>query len=127
MFARHPDGRNDLIKRLLFAGCLTGKRLLETFGSDLCNRIIWEEASHEIAGHSSGVFKADIEHIRSAIAAHSPEVIICFGKIAGDAVRSLELSIPIFYAPHPAARDNITLTALRNAANKLRKFYDAKL
>ena len=65
-----------------------------------------EEASPKIAGQSSGVFPADLEHIRSAIDKHKPDVILCFGKVACDGVRALGLSIPVYYGPHPAARSN---------------------
>lgn len=73
MLDRHPDKRNEIIKRLLFAGCLSSKRLRAAFG-DLCDRIIWEESSREMADHAGGVFKADTEHIRQAINMHAPEM-----------------------------------------------------
>jgi hypothetical protein len=114
LYARHPDKRNDFIARFLFMGCLTGKRLQKAFGAEVCNSIIWEEASPEVGGHSSSVFKADPAHIEAAIKLHNPEVILCFGKIACDAVRLAVQSIhqdkgiliPTLYGPHPAARTN---------------------
>lgn len=120
MFDRYPDKRNELIKRFLFSGCVSGQRLRETFGSDLCNSIIWEEASKNIASYSSGKFSADLDHIRSAVQEYSPALIICFGKLAGDAVKSLNLSTPVYYAPHPAARGN-TIQALRDIAIALKQ------
>lgn len=81
MFARHPGQRNELIKRLLFAGGLSGQRLRETFG-ELCDMIIWEEANVKIFGTSNGMMAADIGHIKNAIGIHKPDLIICFGKIA---------------------------------------------
>ena len=120
LFNRYPNKRNEFIKRLLFAGCLTGRRLHEVFG-DLCNKIIWDEASPLLADHSSGVFKADIAHIAASIKQHRPDLIICFGKIAGDAVKSLSLQIKIIYAPHPATRGN-TIEALKKVNEFLEKY-----
>lgn len=120
MFVRHPEYRNELIKRLLFAGCLSGRRLRQTFGN-LCDKIIWEEASRNMADHSSGAFKADLAHITASIKQHQPDLIICFGKIAGDAVKSLTVNVPTFFAHHPTARGN-PISALKDVAAKVRLF-----
>jgi len=119
MYVRHLNQRNYFIKRFLFAGCVSGKRLLAAFGNDLCNEIIWEEASPEIAGHSSGVFPADIEHIEAAIILHKPNLILCFGKIAGDAVRKIGVDVPVHYLPHPSARGE-TVEKMRSMAAEIK-------
>lgn len=119
MYARRPDLRNYYIGKFLFMGCKTGKVLQQAFGEELCDRIIWEEASPKIAGISSGVFPADLDHIKSAIEKHKPDVIVCFGNIAGDGVGQLRISIPVLNAPHPAARNN-PIPALMTVAEKLR-------
>jgi hypothetical protein len=111
MYERHPDLRNQYIARFLFMGCLTGRRLQSALGTELCEQIIWEETSKEIGGFSASVFPADHDHIRNAIETHLPDVVLCFGKIAGDGVRAVccELKVrhpAVMFAPHPAARDN---------------------
>lgn len=115
IFERHPDRRNDLIRLYLFAGCLTGRRLSAAFGDPLCRMITWEETSPRIGGESGSKFKPDFAHIRAAIEKHRPDVVVCFGRIAGDALRDiscqtehhpLPASLSIYFAPHPAARDN---------------------
>lgn len=110
IYERNPELRNQLIKRFLFMGCLTGRRLQEAFG-DLCDQIIWEEASPEIGGFSASKFTPDPEHIKAAIEKHQPDVVLCFGKIASDAVRSVccDTSVrhpAVMFGPHPAARQD---------------------
>lgn len=119
IFERRPDLRNDLIARFLFMGGRTGKRILAAFGDDLCKRIIWEEASPEIGGHASSVFKADLDHMKRAIETHRPVVIVCFGQIAGDAVKLLKPETATLFAPHPAARGRDVKPKLKEAALKL--------
>lgn len=129
IFARHPDKRNDLVRRFLFAGCLTGKRLLQAFGESLCQKIVWEEASKEIGGISSSVFKADAEHIAATILEHKPDIVIVFGKVAQDgltiAVKSMESQaigrwFQVLHCPHPTARPN-PLLKLREVADKVKQ------
>jgi hypothetical protein len=134
IYERHPEARNDLIKRFLFMGCLTGRRLQAAFGVDFCSKIVWEEASPEVGGHSSSAFKADHHHIRTAIVRHMPPeddlhyVVLAFGKIAGDAVETVMdnlgcekgPTIRTYYGPHPAARQN-PMPALKSMAERLKK------
>jgi hypothetical protein len=115
IFARHPEKRNDLIRLYLFAGCLTGRRLQQALGEKICHEIVWEEASPRIGDHASSKFEADLNHIRQSIETHQPEIIVCFGKVAGDAVRGLDLATRVLYAPHPASREN-PMPALRSIA-----------
>lgn len=111
VFANHPDKRNQLIATYLFMGCLTGRRLQQVFGEELCDQIIWEECSPEVGGKSSAAFPADIEHIKAAVKKHSPDVILAFGKIACDAIGDrvwlqaiCGKDIALLFGPHPAAR-----------------------
>lgn len=106
MYDRNPSARNDYIKTFLFMGCTTGKRLEAALGVDLCQRIVWEEASPKVGGVSGSSFAADIPHIENSIKNHAPDLIICFGKISGDAIKRLSLPAPVLYAPHPASRNN---------------------
>jgi hypothetical protein len=140
IYERNPDKRNVFIARFLFMGCLTGKRLQKAFGAEVCNSIIWEEASPEVGGTSDSAFKADLVHIEAAILKHNPQVILCFGKIANDAVKTVVKKIhlekgfltPVLYGPHPAARHN-TLPELCAIAAELphtlakqRSFYNTQ-
>ena len=106
IFERNPGKRNELVKCFLFMRSKTGKRLERALGEDLCESIIWEEASPRIGGHASSNFGADPNHILNAVEKHQPNIVICFGKVAGEAVRILNLMVPVLYAPHPAARNN---------------------
>jgi len=106
--------RSLLIERFLFAGCLTGRRLKATFGEELCDRIIWDEASPEIAGDPKTVCPPCEKHILAVIARHKPDVIITFGKVAGTAVYSVWKG-RIVCAPHPAARQPDIIQKLKQA------------
>jgi hypothetical protein len=128
IYERHPELRNELIARFLFSGCLTGRRLREALG-DLCDQITWEETSPLLGDRSGSQFPADLTHMQKVISEHRPELIICFGKVAGDAIRVLDPMIPvllgirhripIYSAPHPASRDN-PMSILRALATELR-------
>ena len=121
LLERRPKMRNQLIGRFLFAGCPTGRRLQTAFGKELCNQIIWEEASPEIGGFSRSVFPADHAHIAAAIAKHQPEVIIGLGKVAEGALLAMKLdpSIQVLYGPHPATPNAIP--ALKALAGMLKQ------
>ncbi len=108
--------RQRLIARALFAGCKSGRNLIRTFGEG-CNTIVWEEASPEIGSHSSACFPADLDHIRAILERERPDVVIGFGKIACEALRTF--SCNLVEAPHPAARDANVLARLRDARQSL--------
>lgn len=121
IFDRNPDKKNDLIARYLFAGCLTGRRLQAAFGSHLCDRIIWENASPKMGDFASAKFEADLNHMRSAIAEHNPDFILCFGKIASDAIRQIDPKVLVLCGPHPALRQD-PMSALRGMAAQVEAF-----
>lgn len=121
MFAEHPERRERYIAAFLFMGCLTGRRLQSVFGEDLCDGIIWEEASAEVGGHSRSLFAADRQHMMSVIKKHNPTIILSFGKIASEGLRSLPIDIPVIYGPHPAAR-NGAVEGLRKMRQELEPF-----
>lgn len=114
----------------LFAGCMTGRRLRKEFG-DLCDTIVWEEASPEIGGHAASSFPADLDHIRASIADVKPRIVIGFGKIASDALNIIgpSLDLPdvfMIHCQHPTARGASSLPSLANAASLLRDLLASK-
>jgi hypothetical protein len=114
VYDRNPDIRENLNKKFLFSGCLTGRRLQDSFGWEQCDRIIWEEISREIGGAANSSFPGDQEHIRAVIEKHQPAIILVFGLLAKEALRvwsENEVNNPepkpmpvMIYGPHPAAR-----------------------
>jgi len=114
VYAKNPDQREELNKRFLFAGCMTGRRLQTAFGPDLCDQIIWEEVSPQIGGKSNSTFPADQKHISSVIEKHQPDIILTFGSLAKDALNQWSRDemykceprpLPVVISgPHPAAR-----------------------
>jgi hypothetical protein len=131
IFERHPEQRNSLIKKFLFYRSLTGRRLKTAFGEELCEQIIWEESSLEIADNPKAIFPADPAHMRSAIEKHRPAIMIAFGQIAKDGLRPIwkDESVWSFLnggrftieAPHPAARGEFIIGQLRWAAEGLKE------
>jgi hypothetical protein len=115
---RRYQYRQRLIAYALFAGCKSGRVLTQTLGSDLCDAITWEEASPQIGGKASSCFPADLSHLESVLARERPDIIVAFGEIAGNALRSLNISNAIF-APHPTARRPGTLDRLTQVALEL--------
>lgn len=112
--------RHKIITYSLFAGCLSGRRVKEAFGHDMCRLIHWEEASRTITNHPSEAPPADPAHIAAVLRAEKPDIVICFGRIAADALTQL-WSGKIIFAPHPAGRGADVPVRLRDAAIKLRR------
>src|SRR5574337_465669 len=123
IFARHPENRVGIIRRLLFYKCLTGRRILVCFGEDLINHMIFEEASLEIADDPRTVCPPDPEHIHICLEKYRPQVILTFGRVATDAVRPIwgYWNMPpdrisrFISCPHPAARQKDTVDKLKAA------------
>jgi len=115
------DLRRRMIHYALFAGCRTGQILKKFLGDDVCSKIIWDEASKEVGGHSSSCFKADHDHMRSRIDEEKPGIVIAFGKIAGDALDKLSpTEVYRIIMPHPTGRAKNTLAGYP----KLRRVLD---
>ncbi len=117
-FTKRDEYRRRLIHYLLFAGCVSGRRLRAAFG-DLCDEIIWDEASNEIAGDPKTICFPVPRHIECAIEHYNPDIVITFGKLAGDAVEKIWGTETIRVC-HPAARQPDTIHKLKAAADLLR-------
>ncbi len=125
LFERLPTMRTRIIEQLLFAGSLTGKRIMNHFG-DMIDAHDWtfEEASTVITGKASDCPPADLDHVAAMIVAYNPDVIVTFGIIARDAVREVLARMPSAECPHvvaihPAARSGAE-AGLKAASQSLR-------
>lgn len=122
IYERHGQDlgdRADLNARFLFAGGgMTGLRLRKAFGGDLCDAMVWENASPRLGGKSSDCFPADPAHIAAVIDFHRPSMLVIFGRVARElAGVPIAREIVRIYAPHPAARGTEHhLHLLRSAA-----------
>jgi hypothetical protein len=117
---KRDEYRLRLIHYSLFAGCVSGRRLKAAFG-EMCDAIIWEEASPEIAGDPKTICLPVPRHIQCALEHHNPDIVITFGKLAGDAVAKL-WPAKLIRVCHPAARQPDTIQKLKAAADELRTF-----
>lgn len=117
--------RRRFISFALFGGCSTGRRLRSTFG-DLCDRIVWEEASPKIGGYSASYFAPDKNHICRRIDEEQPDIVLAFGSSACAAVQkalSTRLDgtcIEFIQLPHPVARHTGLMPLLKTTADDLR-------
>lgn len=114
---QRDDLRLRLIRRALFAGCITGRRLKAAFG-DLTDKIVWEEASPEIADNPKTICPPVPRHIEDVLEHHNPDIVITFGKPAGDAVEKI-WTCTLIRCCHPAARQPDTISKLKAAAAEL--------
>lgn len=126
ILARHDAAfRRQMVARLLFMGCVSGKRLKAAFG-DFTNKIVWEEASPVITGSPSECPPADVPHIVAAIEELKPEIVLTFGKIATNGVLKAMTALEgrhqftVMSAPHPASRGDALASALGMMAQELR-------
>lgn len=104
--------------RALFAGCLTGRRLRAALGDDLCQEIVWEEASPVVADNPKDYHPPCHDHIKRVLARHKPTVVVSFTK-AGESVIRWLCPCPVLSAPHPAARQADVLARLLAVGDKL--------
>lgn len=116
--------RERLIKHALFAGCLTGRRLRQAFG-DLCDTIIWEEASPVIADNPRDYYPPDPDHIRAVLDKHHPDAVLCLTRRGFEYIYAIcrewrGLNLIFVSAPHPAARGSFVVGDLQEAARRLR-------
>jgi hypothetical protein len=123
--------RESFERTFLFFGCLTGRRLMIAFGEELCDRIVWSNASPLIAGQSDDVFPPDPSHMASVIRKHTPQIVLLFGAVAqagmADVIPILRRDVhhvgfQIIAAPHPAARGALTTARLAAAAKLTREY-----
>lgn len=119
IFEREPEIREEMIARLLFMGCFTGGRLTKAFG-DLCDEIVWEETTLEIAGNPKTILPAQPEHIREVLARHNPKIVLTFGRIAFEAIKPLWTG-HLISLPHPAARQGGIVERLKLGNDELRR------
>lgn len=105
--------------RYLFGGCLTGRRLRDAFGDDLCDRITWENVSPRIGGKAFECFGVDQAHVDACMDHFKPDVVLRFGKVAQGA-NACNAAF-IIDAPHPAARHAGVMDELRASAEALQE------
>lgn len=114
-----------MIHYALFAGCRSGQVLMTNLGEDLCNMIVWDESTRVIGSRASDNPPADFEHIRWTLEDVNPDVVITFGRTAGDAIKQIvaEDGPPFntIYAPHPAARAPADHARLKEACARLKE------
>ena len=117
--------RRRLLEYSLFAGCRSGRNLRDTLGDEWCDRMTWENASLELTDCASDVFPADFKHIMNRVKEERPDIIVGFGRVACDALASLQGSIANYFrfvyitAPHPTARQPETQARLRAVGREL--------
>lgn len=114
IYEKNPALWESLNRKFMFGGCLSGRRLQETFGWDMCNQIIWDTITTQIGDRSNSVFPVDPQHIRNVMAKHNPSIILSFGVLAREAIQAWcdeqynkeePTPIPVIISgPHPASR-----------------------
>ncbi len=106
------DQRERMIAYALFAGCLTGRRLKQALGTDLCQQIIWQEASPQVTTDPKLYCPPDDQHIKNVLQKHQPTHVVCFTETGYSAIwRMCELrrNIICIRSCHPAARGPLTM------------------
>lgn len=81
--------RERMIHYALFAGCLTGRRLRQYLGEELCSEIKWQEANPTIADNPRDYFPPDRMHIGRVFMKHQPDLVLCFTKRGEKEVREM--------------------------------------
>ena len=118
ILARRPELRRQFCHRALFAGCKTGQVLKSVFGP-LCREIVWENASPQIGDFAASKFPADHLHLRAVLDEVKPDIVLAFGRIAGNALTALVPAEKLIIGPHPTARGADVLPRLREIRARL--------
>ena len=123
---KNPELWNSLCKDFLFMGCITGKRIQNAFG-ELIEFMIFDETTKEIADSPKTIYKPDYMHIMNSVKLNKPNIILTFGNIAFDAVKTSYKMSPGNFATetiikciHPAARQPQTIYELNYIADSIR-------
>lgn len=94
-------------RRLLRSG-MSGRRLAVAFGDELFSQIIWDNASLETTDHASGLKKHSLCHMIASIQAHSPELVLAFGREAQMGMEEIRFMKryqgALLFCHHPNAR-----------------------
>lgn len=125
---RHLEGRDEkfrrsYIRRLLFAGGLTGRRIIEQF-SDIIELIEFEEVSREILGDPKTIPEIDAEHVANVLQELQPDFVVTFGRVAYRALYCC--GRPVIRSPHPAYRCNRDRDDFRSACHLVRERLGAR-
>lgn len=118
VYAARPRDGFELTARFLFAGCLTGRRLEECLGSELCSKILWANSTPEIFSKASFAPKADLDHMMETLRSCKPDLVILFGRTSCKGYEKLKarsyVLLPMeLTAPHPASREGGVRGSLR--------------
>lgn len=114
-----PEHRARLAAFFLFRSCYTGRMLRSVFGEELCQQIIWENASPVIGDKPSACFAADPVHLQGLLNHFTPKVVLAFGMVASEALRPLCKPDRLIIGPHPAARTANRTVHLRRMREEL--------
>lgn len=103
---------DEAFMRRLLLRSKTGKRIVASVGEHL-TMMQFCDASPIHGFTSNSCNKADIDHIKQQIERHNPDIVICFGRIAGDGVDCLNGVYQIIKTPHPARCSNAAMMELK--------------
>lgn len=116
---------NQKFHRLLLGKTMSGGRLMTAFG-ELYNNIHWDNTNWRPAWKANGREDPDHTYMRDVIIREQPQIVLCFGNQARDAVKVVEHLLPVGIRPkqvmschHPNARFK-TQKNLDDFADKVR-------
>lgn len=123
--------RPRFIRDMLFMGCLTGRRIKETFGEDVCwdgvvgGNVMFEEVSPLVGRRSGACFPPDPDHLVRVLSSFRPSVVAAFGLVAQTGLQLAPVQphlqgVTVIACPHPAARGDDVMLRLRAVAAEVR-------
>ena len=114
---------DQIFHRRVLGNSMSGKRLRQAFG-ELYEEIHWDNSNWRAVDKASGLMLPDYEHIENVIGREHPNLIVCFGKVAWEAVRRFDPPAPTWECHHPNARGR-TQEDLNKFAEMVRDFKQA--
>lgn len=91
---------------------------------------MWEVASREVLGNPRDVPTADLDHIAAVLVTEQPGLVLAFGAVARDALRTIVAApnarcFALICSPHPAARSVQAQRDFRDAMEHARRLIDS--
>lgn len=129
LHAEHPGRRNEIITRLLFAGCLTGHRIEMVFGDMMKQHaFIFDEASTVVTSSAKGNPPYNANHVRETIRRVQPDAVITFGSSSRRAVEDVRKAKrdkvdlpPVIECVHPAIQKPTWMRQMLDAKAALKE------
>lgn len=97
---------NRAFRSRMFRNTVPGRRLVQAFGSQEVEKIWWDQVIPTPSYNAAGITASNAAHIDRVINEQNPDLILCFGNQAANAIKRSAGSIrrKVMVCHHPTSR-----------------------